>query len=236
MEITQPQERIGCGAGQDRPSSLFPNWTQSSANYVASGWEGLWVLGCEVCWFSVLPRAAIPLRPWLPRTSTPHSFVFNKSSVQRGMWTRAAPPFRFPVHLQPLSFFWNVLPRLFPQAPFSPMFYRCPWPWVAHSTVYIVKLRNKDMRLAAASGVSPPGKLTGFLLRDGWLYRVRHLSTLNRFISWGLLRLRHSSTILISSLKTINDKGIENGHVATVGMGRVGWIEKVALTYIHDRG
>ena len=102
MEITQPQERIGCGAGQDRPSSLFPNWTQSSANYVASGWEGLWVLGCEVCWFSVLPSAAIPPRPWLPGTSTPHSFVFNKSSVQRGMWTRAVSPCSFPVHLQPL--------------------------------------------------------------------------------------------------------------------------------------
>lgn len=40
----------------------------------------------------------------------------------------------------------------------------------------------------------------------------------------------------ISSLKTINDKDMENAHVATVGMGRVGRIEKVALTYIHDRG
>lgn len=49
MEITQPWERTGCGAGQDRSSFLFPNWTQSSANYVVLGLEALWVLGCEVC-------------------------------------------------------------------------------------------------------------------------------------------------------------------------------------------
>lgn len=95
-EITQPRERIGCGAGQDRPSFLFPNWTQSSANYVASGREGLWVLGCEVCWFSALPSAAVPLRPWLPGTNTLHPFLFNKYSVQRGCVDQSSPTLQVP--------------------------------------------------------------------------------------------------------------------------------------------
>ena len=176
MEITQPWERIGCGAGQDRPSFLFPNWTQSSANYVVLGLEGLWVLGCEVCWVSVLPSVAVPLRPWLPGTSTPHPFLFNKQCPKGP----CGPEQRFPAGSQftfSLSeFLWNVLPHLFSQVPLSPVFYRCPWPWVAHSTVYIVNIRNKDVRLATASGVSPPGKLTGCLLKDGWLCWIRHLA------------------------------------------------------------
>lgn len=96
MEITQPWERIGCRVGQDRSSFLFPNWTQSSANYVVLGLEGLWVLGCEVCWFSMLPSAAVPPRPWLPGTSTPHPFLFNKYSVQRGLVDQSSAALQVP--------------------------------------------------------------------------------------------------------------------------------------------